>query len=205
MKVITLARKPLSENSVVANAAIWGSGALNIDGCRVAGNARPTVHGLNAFGLINDDGWKPRIMPYATPKGGRWPPNLIFTHKTGCRIVGERLVRAGGSLPEGGLGAGPRRNTVFGADTRNRGSWRAYGNGDRTETIPAWNCAEECPVEALDRSGQESGLGKIGWVRSERTFKGWAKHGELVKKDRLEQIDDRPVVSRFFPQFKASE
>ncbi len=33
---IVLARKPLSESTVAANVLKWGTGALNIDGCRVA-------------------------------------------------------------------------------------------------------------------------------------------------------------------------
>jgi DNA modification methylase len=34
-EMIVLARKPLSERTVVANVLRWGTGALNIDGCRV--------------------------------------------------------------------------------------------------------------------------------------------------------------------------
>ena len=33
---IVLARKPLSEATIAANVLKWGTGALNIDGCRVA-------------------------------------------------------------------------------------------------------------------------------------------------------------------------
>jgi hypothetical protein len=33
---ICLARKPLSEKSIAANVLKWGTGALNIDGCRIA-------------------------------------------------------------------------------------------------------------------------------------------------------------------------
>jgi hypothetical protein len=32
---ICLARKPLSEKSIAANVLKWGTGALNIDGCRI--------------------------------------------------------------------------------------------------------------------------------------------------------------------------
>ena len=32
---IILARKPLSEGTVAANVLCWGTGALNVDGCRV--------------------------------------------------------------------------------------------------------------------------------------------------------------------------
>jgi len=32
---ITIARKPLSETSVARNVLRWGTGAINIDGCRL--------------------------------------------------------------------------------------------------------------------------------------------------------------------------
>jgi len=35
MELIVLARKPLSEGTVAANVLKWGTGALNIDGCRI--------------------------------------------------------------------------------------------------------------------------------------------------------------------------
>ena len=39
---IILARKPLGENTVAANVLKWGTGALNIDACRIAG-ANPSI------------------------------------------------------------------------------------------------------------------------------------------------------------------
>jgi site-specific DNA-methyltransferase (adenine-specific) len=41
-ELIVLARKPLSEKTVAANVLKWGTGALNIDGCRVEGAPEPT-------------------------------------------------------------------------------------------------------------------------------------------------------------------
>lgn len=38
---IVLARKPLSEKTVADNVLKWGTGGINIDGCRVKGNAPP--------------------------------------------------------------------------------------------------------------------------------------------------------------------
>jgi hypothetical protein len=38
---ICLARKPLSEKSIAANVLKWGTGALNIDGCRIEHGDRP--------------------------------------------------------------------------------------------------------------------------------------------------------------------
>ena len=75
---IIVARKPL-EGTVAANVLAHGTGALNIDGCRV-GNDLITAHG----GGINGAGRKygggsgiPAIGAGANPHTGRWPANLI--------------------------------------------------------------------------------------------------------------------------------
>ena len=75
---IIVARKPL-EGTVAANVLAHGTGAMNIDGCRV-GNDLITAHG----GGINGAGRKygggsgiPAIEAGANPHIGRWPANLI--------------------------------------------------------------------------------------------------------------------------------
>lgn len=73
---IVLARKPLSEKTVAANVLKWGTGAINIDGCRAPGEKPDTVRGastktssmvgaLGGQGVILDDG------------NGRFPANVI--------------------------------------------------------------------------------------------------------------------------------
>lgn len=74
LEPITVARKPL-EGTVAANVLAYGTGALNIDGCRVVGVRPATTRGaggqngrygpIGAQGRIEDDG------------RGRWPANLI--------------------------------------------------------------------------------------------------------------------------------
>jgi DNA modification methylase len=72
---IVLARKPLSESTVAANVLRWGTGALNIDGCRVA-----TEPGNYASGGKNDltgTGWGHKDATRTEQhKLGRWPANL---------------------------------------------------------------------------------------------------------------------------------
>lgn len=53
---IALARRPLSEGSVAANVLRWGTGAINIDGCRIATSDRinqPSTKGT----LCGEGGW----------------------------------------------------------------------------------------------------------------------------------------------------
>jgi site-specific DNA-methyltransferase (adenine-specific) len=94
-EIIVLALKPLSEPSVAANVLKWGTGALNIDACRVAttdklggGECNPDT----ACAFTND-GWKrpwmhdPEVREAHAAKVrantaksealGRWPSNVI--------------------------------------------------------------------------------------------------------------------------------
>ena len=70
---IVLARKPLSEKTVAANVLRWGTGAINVDGCRVEGEKplRETTDGTEGmFGLGS------RLANGSTMQG-RWPANVI--------------------------------------------------------------------------------------------------------------------------------
>src|ERR1035437_5374232 len=69
-----LARKPLSEPTVAANVLKWGTGALNIDGCRVGAEEMPEcVRGKS------DPRWRTCVEGGLTPAHtGRWPANVII-------------------------------------------------------------------------------------------------------------------------------
>ena len=75
---IIVARKPL-EGTVAANVLAHGTGAMNIDGCRV-GTSESLNGGAYAFaGTERDDGWgmqRGGAGEYQQPTG-RWPANLI--------------------------------------------------------------------------------------------------------------------------------
>jgi DNA modification methylase len=79
---IVVARKPLT-GTVAANVLAYGTGALNIDGCRVgsdggtAGATAGPSNGIFGDGL-NGQAGKP------VPGMGRWPANLVFTHAADC-------------------------------------------------------------------------------------------------------------------------
>lgn len=86
-ELICLARKPLSEKSVAANVLRWGTGAINIDGCRIAtaenlnagayaeqGN-RGVSNSLRQGSGMNQAG-KTVGKDFVQPEG-RWPANVI--------------------------------------------------------------------------------------------------------------------------------
>jgi site-specific DNA-methyltransferase (adenine-specific) len=73
----TLCRKPLSEKTIAANVLKWGTGGINIDGCRVGTETTYTTRVKTQTGA---GGWK--TTGYDEPQKkknpqGRFPANLI--------------------------------------------------------------------------------------------------------------------------------
>ncbi len=88
---IVLARKPLSEKTIAENVMKWGTGGLNIDGCRI-----PTEDNLNGGrysdkkGDITCNVYTPTInkrskSDYKQPTG-RFPANVILDKEAGCML-----------------------------------------------------------------------------------------------------------------------
>jgi site-specific DNA-methyltransferase (adenine-specific) len=69
----TLARKPLSEKTVAANVLKWGTGGINIDGCRVGTEGATTRSHQAEYA---DSGWRTGHKVEKLDQG-RFPANLI--------------------------------------------------------------------------------------------------------------------------------
>ena len=87
---IVLARKPLSEKTVAANVLRWGTGALNIDGCRVPNeNTTPriTKSNVHIYGgnSMNSSTSFQNTSRDGNPEG-RWPANVV--HDGSDEVVG---------------------------------------------------------------------------------------------------------------------
>lgn len=67
---ICVARKPISEDTIAANVLKWGTGAINIDGCRVGSEARHNPS-------CKTDGGPAQVLTVGRETVGRWPANLI--------------------------------------------------------------------------------------------------------------------------------
>lgn len=81
LEPITVARKPLGEKTVAANVLAHGTGALNIDGCRVGStkNVPASVSRkaqANCYGRFAESGETQGVGGH-DPNLGRWPANLI--------------------------------------------------------------------------------------------------------------------------------
>ena len=76
-----LARKPLSEKTVAANVLAYGTGAINVDGCRVEGGEGGIRDGEASSGRRYTEKGSTNFSPTPGPRGGdargRWPANVI--------------------------------------------------------------------------------------------------------------------------------
>jgi len=101
---VIVARKPLA-GTVAGNVQEHGTGALNIDGCRVAG-PKPTPFGSprkSAGGIMNGTG-EPREQSEAHA-AGRWPPNVLLGPDAAAELDRQRSgTRAAKPSRTGGAG-----------------------------------------------------------------------------------------------------
>ena len=82
---ICLARKPLSEGTITANVLRWGTGAINIGACRIAGEKQNmvSVSAGDKYNLERGQGnWFPKRTLWTSDgtisTEGRWPANIIL-------------------------------------------------------------------------------------------------------------------------------
>ena len=110
---VVVARKPLI-GTVAANVTTHGTGALNIDGCRVEGGGnlqRPERRGKGDTGGWADYSQEPG--QYGTPDGqGRWPANVVLDESQAAA-----LDEQSGDRPGDNPNRKPRQNT---AEAHNR-------------------------------------------------------------------------------------
>lgn len=78
---IVMARKPLV-GTVAANVTRYGTGAINVDGCRIEGEPRTTHADGNrrtaTRGPTMREGLAPHADPWPAPSG-RWPSNVLLS------------------------------------------------------------------------------------------------------------------------------
>lgn len=85
---IIMARKPFRGN-VATNVLTHGTGAINIDACRIEGDAWSRPNRRTALGIMNDDCRQPTPMDGESHAGGRWPANLILDETAAAMLDAE--------------------------------------------------------------------------------------------------------------------
>ena len=157
LEPICMAQKPISEKRMVDNVVKWGVGAINVDGCRVGSDTVKTMARSDTkHGKSNSLGssWSGNIDE--SERTGRFPANLILQHSPGCERVGDKKVKTGKGT----------RGSYIG--TQDRYDGKGYGiqatyepvgfaDPDGTETIPSYECEEDCPIKLMN---EQSGISK---------------------------------------------
>ena len=111
---IVLARKPLAERTLEANVARYGTGALNIDGCRVPapeGSVVRIAHFESGAKRGFGGGLKGGSR-VSSQRLGRWPANVI--HDGSEEVLGH-YPEAPGQLAPARNDGEPQGNSVYGA------------------------------------------------------------------------------------------
>jgi hypothetical protein len=194
-----LARKPLAAGTVAANVLQFGTGALNIAGCKVGTEAR--VNNAGGMGSLQNvsrvqHGYREHVvMPSgeASEVTGRWPTNIVFTHSAACEPIGLHEVRSDGHHPAargaGGLGTSGHAGQD-GLTERKSGS----------ETVEAWACADDCPVGELDA---QSGIRTdTAHSRGERQRGIYGPGTGPSGPDGVRGFTETGGASRFYPTFR---
>ena len=146
LEPITMARKPLV-GTVAANVLEHGTGAINVDGCRVA--TPDTVGASGRWGLTGGKGWngsttESRTQDTYEHNNGRWPANLIHDG-------GEEVLAC---FPDTKGGVAVRRNSggnTFGGD-KPEPQMDDMGYGDTGSAARFFYCAK------ASRSDRNAGL-----------------------------------------------
>lgn len=182
-----LFRKPLS-GTVAANVQAHGTGALNVDGCRVA-SGNDSLEGGTFGGIFGNE----QPASKEGSQNGRWPPNLLLSHLPECERVGTRRVRTEGMQRGTARNGFGESGSFLGAIDTARSD--GYRDPDGLETIDAWRCVEGCAVAELGRQS-----GTIQGGKSAGTFGGIFGNGAPANQEAL--YDDTGTCARFFPQFQ---
>ena len=206
---IVLARKPLEKGlSIAENVLKWGTGAINIDGCRINTNDDLAKNYKSVRKSDDEMGERGYKMGFRQGKDsiaeatestslGRFPANIILTHHPECECIGTKKVKGSNCSPED-IGKGDGEN-MFGIKGKITAS-HTDENGE--ETVEDWDCHEDCPIKIMDEQS--------GFTQSQKSMRGEGGGGDKVqqlnyRKNTLRGHSDKGGASRFFYVAKASK
>jgi DNA modification methylase len=200
---IIIARKPF-KGTTIECVLEHGTGALNIDGCRVE-HASPEdleKHQTQVARLKERGGVMEGVVQKNSSdlaganevnEHGRFPPNVLLTHAPGCRLLGYRRTKGdprgtpGGSRPGGFVDVGAYKGE--GAPNS-----MVYG----PEFQPVYQCGDGCPVGELEAS--------TGVIRSTVRVGGDGEHMDPNGNWRFRRMsggfEDEGTAAKYFPVFE---
>lgn len=128
---IVFAQKPISEDSIAANVARWGVGAINIDACRIhADDAQGGSYKVKRFAPgaeVNKTGaWKQDEAFEGEMKPGRWPANMLHDGSNEVLAAFAAFGDDKGAVAPVGERSSDKFRHIYGAFS---------GNGDNGKTF----------------------------------------------------------------------
>jgi DNA modification methylase len=164
---IVVARKPLS-GTVAANVLAYGTGALNIDACRIESSSPVQVRGSAGMGYHGSPAEYQLGEGRIYGSSGRWPTNVVLSH-AGDETVGD--LCAGGCVPgcpvadmdaqsgvltsgaPGTMRLGVNRSAAYGAESRKPGEpMTGYGDsGGASRFFPVFRYEAKAPTAERPR------------------------------------------------------
>jgi DNA modification methylase len=177
LEPITVARKPLGEKTVAANVLAHGTGAINVDGCRVGTETIQTNRYTPGRDMTSFHGSQAGNEYASSTHAGRWPANLI--HDGSDEVVGLFPdAKSGGSgndkIKVGGNCYGKYKDRKGGQQPPSSGSAARFfycaktSKRDRNEGLDGFEVkapAYESYRENLDAKGGDTpfaGAGRSG-------------------------------------------
>ena len=207
---IVLARKPLEKGlSIAENVLKWGTGGINIDGCRVETNEKIENHSRGEESAISKgkygDSKEQETYQTEGQKLGRFPANLILTHHPECECKGLKKIKpSNGSGKASDKGGGFSKGMFGDGTSDNIGGSFVDENGQ--ETVEDWSCHPDCPIKIMD---EQSGIststgGRIG--NKNGAYSGIGASGYTTEYKKGDAgLGDKGGASRFFYCAKASK
>jgi len=194
---IVLARKPLAEKTIVANVLEYGVGGINIDESRVGTEGATKRSHQSSFQNEGIKGNVHATRGYRSEhdviklEAGRFPANVLFTHHSECKLIGNKVVKGDGHAPKLSKG------NPFGGKNDQKHEERYFNQ----EVVEDWICHEECPIRILD---SQSGILKSGKMDSIAKGGKFNTYGKMYER-RVVNSASKGGASRFFYCAKASK
>lgn len=201
-----LIRKPVG-NTIAENVVEHGTGALNIDGCRIkfSGESDKAAAAAaqrlcqdserTAYSTSLDNG-EESLQPYLDGMdAGRWPSNLLFSHDHRCQKSGVASVPANPTWDTANRATEPAAFTGEAVST--------VQHGGEQESVDVWSCVDGCPVRALaiqsGLSTTKAAANKTSSPNYKNQVYGPGMGGPVSAEN---QYEDSGSAARYFPQFQ---
>jgi site-specific DNA-methyltransferase (adenine-specific) len=180
---VIVARKPFN-GTVADNVAKWGTGAMNIDGCRVGTDgedlARINKVDNGMFGIGNNNNNAQQRKEHNLPPVGRWPANLIHDGSDEVLALFPQTGKSSGTVDHSKSSSTPTINFVSGSVLRKRSTGHTDNGGsaarffycpkaskrDRDEGLEGFEVRQTIGGGGTNDPNGDDVCGKYGSVKS---------------------------------------